>query len=71
MSIFFPGDEVSTVRLGGYPITGRIASFTYDVPALLRGECRDAANIIVTAGIGLYGVGDLITVPVAELEPVT
>jgi hypothetical protein len=67
--IFFPGDQVRTVRLGGYPITGVIKSFTYDVPALMRGECNDAASIIVTADAGLYVAGDLITVPVAELEP--
>jgi hypothetical protein len=69
--IFFPGDQVRTVRLGGYPITGVIKNFTYDVAALLRGECKDVANIIVTARIGLYDVGDLITVPVAELEAAT
>ena len=68
--IFFVGDQVCTVRLGGYPITGVIKSFTYDGWALLRGEYRDAANILVTADIGWYEKGDLITVPVAELESV-
>jgi hypothetical protein len=68
--IYFPGDQVSTIRLGGYPITGVIKSFTYDIAALIRGECKDAANIIVTARIGLYDAGDLITVPCSELEVV-
>jgi hypothetical protein len=68
--IFFPGDQVTVTLRGGYPIPGVIKSFTYDIPALVRGECGDAANVIVTADIGLYAAGDLITVPVTELSAV-
>lgn len=60
MSIFFVADQVRTVR-DGQPVTGVIADFTYDVPALYRGEPGDTAHVRTEHG-------DLIAVPCAELE---
>ena len=66
MSICF-GAKVSTVRLGGYPVTGTVEAL---LSARWNGEFTDVAAVRVTADAGLYRQGDVITVPVAELQAV-
>lgn len=61
------GARVSTVRLGGYPVTGTVEAL---LSARWRGEYTDVAIVRVTEDAGLYRQGDVITVPAAELEPV-
>ena len=65
---FYFGSKVSTVRLGGYPVTGTVEAF---LSARWQGEYTDVAIVRVTEDAGLYRQGDLITVPVTELEAVT
>jgi hypothetical protein len=65
--IFFDGDKVRT-KDGA---AGIIESFAYDIPALLRDECGDVAAVRITHDCGPHKTGDLITVPVTELEAVT
>ena len=67
--IFFPGDKVRATRYGYY-VTGVIEAITYDVPAILRGSCEDAAIVRVSSDAGPYRSGGLIAIPVAELQAV-
>ena len=60
MSIFFPGDRVSFTR-DGEPVEGVIEDFTYDVPALYRGEPGDTALVRTDAG-------DLVPVFITGIE---
>ena len=61
MSIFFVGDQVRAT-IDGHSVAGVIEDFTYDIPALFRGEPGDTAHVRTDAGVVL--------VPVAELEAV-
>ena len=62
MSFCF-GDQVSVVLGGGYAVTGTLEAVTPNPDA-------DFAVVIVSADAGLYRQGDVITVPVAELQAV-
>jgi hypothetical protein len=60
VSIYFAGDRVRAA-VDGQPVTGVIADFTYDVPALHRGEPGDVARVRT-------GDGRTIAVPCTDLE---
>ncbi len=70
MSITFES-TVTWTRTGGhwgYPVPGVVKNF---INVHCDGGPVLAANVIVTEDAGLYEKGDLITVPVTELEAVT
>jgi hypothetical protein len=59
--IFFTGDAVRATAIG-CPVAGVIESFSYDVPALVRGAPGDIAHVRTASG-------DLIEVSCTNLEP--
>ena len=69
MSVTFESEVTWTRTEGhwGYPVPGVVKNF---VNVHCDGGPVPAANVLVSADTGLYRQGDVITVPVAELEAV-
>lgn len=62
MSIYFPGDKVTATR-DGERLTGTIRDFTYGV--------ADVANVCLSRATDTRYVGEIVAIPVADLESVT